>query len=372
MTKVSALYLHFPLCRHLCNYCDFYKQVKTTENSQIRGFHRYLLDSVGVHQELMQTNDIDVQDLETIYIGGGTPSLWGKQGAVFFGQFLNQLEWKISPNVEFTMEVNPGGWTKEDLNAWSERGVNRFSVGIQSLDPNCFPYLDRVHTLAESIDTLTYFKGQKVNYSVDLMLGLPHSSERNLKREMDQILKFNPLHFSIYILTVGAKYRFFNQLPGEQQVCDEYLFVNEYLEQQGFYQYEVSNYAREGFESEHNLRYWKGDSVMALGPSATGFFHLGRSGLRYKWLPQEAKMNLEKLNEKELRLEQLYLALRISKGLSTTTFFSPDELAKVSELLENWVTQKWADWRENQLILRPNGLLILDTLVGQIHDRLDI
>jgi len=174
MKILNSLYIHFPFCRHLCNYCDFYKTIPQN-GSEINSFHKLFEDSFEKHQNLMESNSFTWAPLETLYIGGGTPSLWGAEGAIWLRNFLNSKEIKFSDDLEFTLEVNPGSWTVESLEEWKKTGVNRYSLGIQSLDGRFIKHLDRVHSIEDTFATLEYFKNKNYNFSVDFMLGIPFS-----------------------------------------------------------------------------------------------------------------------------------------------------------------------------------------------------
>lgn len=357
--KIESLYLHFPFCKHLCNYCDFYKKTFLDRPSEINSFHRYLENSFLAHEQLIKKNGYEWGDLKTIYIGGGTPSLWGEEGVIFLREFFDRHSLKIKNDCEFTLEINPGSWTEKSLERWNEVGVNRYSLGVQSLDEAMLKYLDRAHSLKEVYETLNYFQKTKANYSLDFMLGLPHSKEegRNILDELKKSLFFNPSHFSVYILTVKNNYKHYESLPVEEWIEKEYLEASSFLQENGFKHYEVSNFSLPGFESRHNLAYWQSETVAGLGPSATGF--LKEEKIRYKWKTREPEMEQEKLTDEEFSLEALYMDLRAG-GV---------ELERIanSSLWDSWITKKYAIIdRAGHLKLTSRGYLILDSLMNEI------
>jgi oxygen-independent coproporphyrinogen III oxidase len=132
MHNVSSLYVHFPFCRHLCNYCDFYK-LASPDVVEYGPFHSYLIKATAFHQRFMQEHKVSWSDLDTLYIGGGTPSLWDKDGASFFFGLLKTANIGLRHDAEFTMEINPGTISSESLAAWERHGLNRYSIGLQSL-----------------------------------------------------------------------------------------------------------------------------------------------------------------------------------------------------------------------------------------------
>lgn len=360
--KIESLYLHFPFCKHLCNYCDFYKKVPSNRALEIDGFHEYLEKAFNEHEKLMKVNGYSWVPLKTLYIGGGTPSLWGMEGKIFLENFLIRHNLTLAPNCEFTMEVNPGSWTNEILEAWESIGVNRYSLGIQSLNGQVVKNLDRVHTIDDVYETLEYFHKKRINFSVDFMLGLPYSKElnRDVLEELTKVLKFKPFHFSVYILTVKNNYKHYSQLPAEEWIEKEFLDVSNFLTEKGYDHYEVSNFALPGFKSKHNLSYWESKTVAALGPSATGF--LVEDKLRYKWKTKEASMELENLTSEELRLEELYMSLR-SLGIDLNAKIAEDENWKA--LSAKWVEKKLAKIDEKgHLSLTSQGYLLLDSMMN--------
>ncbi|EQC49734.1 radical SAM family heme chaperone HemW [Bacteriovorax sp. DB6_IX] len=362
---VKSLYLHYPFCRHLCNYCDFYKNIPKNDGD-VDSFELLLEQMFEEHEKLMQKLGYSWQELETLYIGGGTPSLWGKRGAKKLAELFKKYDIRLSQNVEFTLEVNPGSWSEESLQAWQSIGVNRFSLGIQSLSSNFIKVLDRIHNIDDVYKTLEKFSEMKANFSVDFMLGLPFSKkyQRDILSELEEILKYSPNHISLYILTVKDHYIHINELPDDEWIEKEYLTVANYLKSKGFEHYEVSNFAKPGFESHHNKEYWKMNSVAAIGPSATGLFT--EKGHRYKWKVSKAEYVSEELSQKELFLEEVYMGLRINDGLTLNMFNN----SSFSQIAQTWVNRNIAEIKEDRVILNSAGFLILDSLMDELFLKL--
>lgn len=309
-----------------------------------------------------------MKNLESLYIGGGTPSLWGTEGAQFLGELFERLSINLDDAGEFTLEVNPGAYTREAIQKWKDLGVNRFSLGIQSLRADYLKILDRVHSVEEVMDTLKFFKESKFNFSVDFMLGLPWSRDkkRNIIEELKEILDFNPDHISLYILTAKASYPHRDHLPQEDFLEEEYLSVAEHLKAKGYLHYEVSNFSKPSKESRHNLKYWQGESVAAIGPSGSGF--LKESKLRYKWKTSQASFQEECLSEESLALEKLYLGLRLKTGIILSEHFSEKDQSKLTPLFLRWQQEDLCRFKESQdhLALTSRGLLVLEGLLSQI------
>jgi oxygen-independent coproporphyrinogen III oxidase len=365
---VKSLYIHFPYCRTLCNYCDFYKS-EIGNISTFNNYHNYLEESLAKHHKFFLEHNIKFGKLETLYIGGGTPSLWGEEGSLYLSNLLNEHSISLNKNVEFTLEVNPGTWTKASLDSWENSGVNRFSVGMQSLDTQIFKFLDRLHSVDDSIKTMEELRNRKANYSVDIMIGLPFSEQnnRNLIAEIEQALTYNPSHISLYILTIGKGYKHYKHLPSEEYIENEYLIASEFLRSKGFLHYEVSNFAKKDKESKHNLNYWKSESVAALGPSATGLIKKGKLGIRYKWRSSLVPdYSVEQLSKKEMELENIYLQLRTNIGITLEMFSNNLSRSHWEKLTLKWINSKVIVEQAKKYYLTPKGYLILDSIMSDI------
>jgi oxygen-independent coproporphyrinogen-3 oxidase len=362
MTQVSSLYLHVPFCMHLCNYCDFYKRRLENRGQQIEDFHQFLRASLKRQSELFRSYGVSWQELGSVYLGGGTPSLWGPEGAKFY----QQMGLKISKECEFTMEIDPGTWSDDLLESWKELGLNRISIGTQTLDPDFLKIMDRVHTFDDSIFFLEKLHRDNWNFSLDFLLGIPFSKarSRDIQKELELLLQFNPKHISLYILNARSKYPYISDIPDEEYVREEYLFVSEFLRSRGFHHYEVSNFSYPGFESKHNLKYWKSENVAALGPTGTGYLRLSADqAVRYKWKVMQAEVEVEKLGPDEIKLEETYLRLRTSLGIPF--------VSELKCLYQSWEQQGFARLSDGQIRLTPLGYLMLDSLMDDLF-RLEV
>ncbi len=363
MTQVSSLYLHVPFCKHLCNYCDFYKRKLENPTVQFEEFHRTLEAELKRHADLMETENVAWSPLETVYLGGGTPSLWGKDGADFFNdKILSQI--KLKSGAEFTMEVDPGTWNEELILAWKKIGLNRISIGTQTLNLEFLKIMDRIHSKDESLNLLKYCQQNDWNFSLDFLLGIPFSKVKNrdIINELEELLTFKPKHISLYILNARNKYPHAQDLPDDDYIRDEYLKMSEFLISRGFHHYEVSNFALPGFESKHNLKYWRSESVAALGPTGTGLFRKNETtAVRYKWKVSQAEFEPENLGSAELELERTYLELRTSRGWKPKS--TPDSLI---ELFTLWNSQGYGRWDQDRMRLNSLGFVMLDSLMDDL------
>ncbi|MDA8792558.1 radical SAM protein [Bacteriovoracaceae bacterium] len=369
--QIHSLYIHFPYCRHLCNYCDFYKHKLSSENDDIttKNFNSKLINQFSQLEHFHSENNFQLGVLETLYIGGGTPSLWGEKGIQLFSNKVDR-SLKLKANCEFTLEVDPGTATFNQLDQWQKLGVNRFSCGVQSVDDNYLALFDRFHRLEDVENLLNYFFERDINFSVDLLLGAPQGREkRNIQWEINKILQFKPKHLSVYILSTRKNYPLFDSLPEDDLIEKEYFFVADVLQGHGFNHYEVSNFAIPGFESMHNQAYWKMDSVAAAGPIGTGFLYQKghETALRYQSNSSLDKITTEILNKKQLCLERLYLSLRSNIGVQLGDNLAQYNLSKESEKLFNqWVNDGFGVIGNDKFIFNYRGWIMLDTFISKL------
>lgn len=341
------------------------------DQDKLGQFNHSLSSYAAMNANLMEKNEgVWGEELETLYIGGGTPSLWGREGAETLGQLLKDYCPPLSSKSEFTLEVNPGSWTEETLASWESIGCNRYSLGVQSVSADYLKLLDRVHNITDVHKTLAHFSDTDRNFSVDFMIGLPDSEKkkRDIVGELESIMQYRPKHISLYILTVKDNYVHSSRLPSDEWIEHEYLSTSEYLRNRGFDHYEVSNFAQPGFESKHNLRYWEAASVAAWGPSATGFLTREQVALRYKWNNKSQEFKVENLSTEEIALERLYLAIRTNRGTDLSDHFSGEDLPKIKKLAQKWVEKGQASLEGSHLVLTPGGYLVMDSLMGEIFN----
>lgn len=366
-----SLYVHVPYCLHLCSYCDFYKKKLSTQTVERSGqwdqFEGFLKKNIENLKSLPQFPK-NLQ-LQTLYFGGGTPSLWGERGANFWSDFCRQEGFDLSQCREWTLEVDPVSWSPEGLLAWKALGVTRFSVGLQSLHEPTFQLLDRGYPLERCFELLTFLQQKQWSFSVDFLLGIQFPEHpRPMVEELNKALSFGPNHVSLYGLLPPASYPHHQRLLDQDLAAEEYQLVHETLLANGFHHYEVSNFARPGFESQHNLKYWSLSEMLALGPSATGLLkgEGDQRFLRFRCAPS-GKRDDEWLDEMMYRHEYVYLTLRKSTPWSIQDLFpwglNLEQSEQVKNLLEQWVEAGFIEPKEEQFSMTMKGWLILDELV---------
>ncbi len=357
MEKISSLYIHFPYCMRCCNDCVFHRK-KFLSRDEIRQYEQLLNHQYSSSLKLLEKKEFEFGKLKTIYIGGGTPSLWSFEGVKYLDSFLQKFSFES--DFEFTLEVNPAQINKEELSAWREIGVNRISMGLQAFSDPHLKLLDRTHSTTQARQTLKLLRDSEINFSVDLLLGIPGSENRDLIGELNSVLEYGPGHLSLYILTVKDDYPMSSALPDENAIASEYLECAQYLTQKGFGHYEVSNFALAGRESLHNLQYWQTKSVAALGPSATGLLSGDVVAWRYRW-GLDGSCIQEDLTSEELALEKQYMRLRTNLG--TLLEVAPKQLEK---LILCWNQKGYLIDTNKTIRLTSKGYLFLDSIMDDI------
>jgi len=260
----KSLYIHIPFCRKKCPYCDFYS---VNYNESIAALYLKVLSK---QIKALEGN------LSTIYIGGGTPTVLSKD---LLKQLLRSLGTVSSGVSEFSIEVNPESLTKDKVKLLLDHGINRISIGVQSLADVDLTNLGRIHTSKQAQAAIAIVKKEGCNnINVDLMFGIWTQDLKGWRQELRDIVTLPITHLSCYGLTYEKKTPLYGELsrknihPLEDRVvADMYKVARDYLPKKGFSQYEVSNFAKDGFCCKHNLNYWQGNSYIGLGPSAVSF-----------------------------------------------------------------------------------------------------
>lgn len=331
---MRSLYIHFPFCEVKCHYCDFYSlgRSRTKEGDSA-------LFEAALKKEVTQSAHRLAPELDTVFLGGGTPSM------THYDSMAASLEplWKhtsITPQTEWTMEANPSSVSLPALKAYRSLGINRISFGVQALRPDLLEKLGRVHSREEALTALgNAFEAGFQSVSADLLCGVPDQSVTDLEQALDLLLQFPLNHLSCYLLTLPPHHKMFRDLPGEDTQLEHLLFVDRYMKSRGFSHYEVSNYALPGKEARHNLAYWKGSSYLGIGPSA----HSYDADLRKRWknvssLHKYAQLlekgespidSVEELTTEQIALERWMLALRLNEGFPETWLLTPNQKARV-------------------------------------------
>ena len=265
---MSGIYIHIPFCKQACHYCNFHFSTNQKEVDQLE---EGMLKELDLRLTELKT------PLESIYFGGGSPSLLS---ADKLSNLIHQSKAKFSfhDGIEITLEVNPDDVSKSYLKDVKEAGVNRLSLGVQSFYEKDLKLMNRAHSVDQALQSMEWVSSVFSNFSVDLIYGMPNSTLKEWETNLNQALKFNPPHISTYALTVEEKTAlasFINngkQKPlVEEKTAYQFEILQSVMADNQFIHYEISNFCKEGHYAKHNTAYWKGHSYLGVGPSAHSF-----------------------------------------------------------------------------------------------------
>lgn len=265
--KPIGVYLHIPFCLSKCPYCDFYSVAYTQQSAE---------DYVKALVRAIKASPAKGSRVDSVYFGGGTPVLLGENLLTVLQQVAQSYE--LTDDCEITLEANPAVMTYDTLRALRQGGFNRISMGVQSANDRELHYLGRRHSFEQAVQSVQLAQQAGFeNVSVDLMLGTPQQTAESVRQFVETFDDLGVQHISGYLLKIEPGTSFARQqverlCPGEEESADLYLDTVEQMERHGFFQYEVSNFARPGFESRHNLKYWRCEEYLGIGPAAHSYW----------------------------------------------------------------------------------------------------
>lgn len=369
-----GVYFHIPYCLQRCTYCDF----ATYEQSQIIPPENY---TQLVLQEMEQRKSFfSPRFLNTIYFGGGTPSLVDPANIVQMIQGLEKLGFTRGPETEVTIEINPATLNKKKMDTYLQSGVNRFSVGAQTFDNAQLKKVKREHTAQQTKETLLFLKQHHVNYSFDLLFALPGQTMQDLKRDLDHVLEFDPPHVSPYCLTVPKENPLSAGRPDDDKQVEMFEVIAATLKDAGYIQYEISNFAKPGFESKHNTLYWIDQEWWGLGLSSHSYSKTTEFGTRF-WnarsihdyekqiresqtlgspldLPESQFENLERY---QAMTDFCHTSLRMLSGLdmkAVTNKFNSTQALKIQTRCQKLVEKNWLEKTPTGFRLTSEGVVL--------------
>ncbi|HBS48471.1 TPA: hypothetical protein DEO28_01045 [Candidatus Dependentiae bacterium] len=347
----KSIYIHYPFCIHKCTYCDFLSFEK--HDSFAQQYHNALCNEITSFSSLF-TDSQDHQKIKTIYIGGGTPSIYPKD---LFADMVKLIDQKfdISNLEEFTIEANPHGLTEDRVKLWKDLGINRVSLGVQILNDQVLAEYNRFQTRSDVLHSIDIVSKHFDNITVDLILGFSQISQKEWMANLQEVVTWPIKHISIYLLTIYENTQLFYKIKNkelepksDEELIDTFEKTIDFLKANGFLQYEISNFAKKGFESKHNLVYWDRESYVGLGLGAASFDGESRStnlknlqkylqlykiplDFRYKnEIPFQFYSFTEELDEKKKKNEKMMLGLRKTSGVELRDmvyFLSMDDQA---------------------------------------------
>jgi len=370
---MSGVYLHIPFCKKACHYCDFHFSTSMqTKDLMIKS----MVKEIDVHCNFTDTA------IETIYFGGGTPSILGIQD---IDTLLNKIKktFVVVNEPEITFEANPDDLTSEKLRELKNAGINRLSIGIQSFHDDDLLLMNRAHSCDQAINSIKLAQEEGFsNISIDLIYGLPGLSASNWSANIQNAIDLNVQHISAYCLTIEKKTVFYNWhesnkiiLPDDQQTLDQFVVLTDLLVANGFEHYEISNFGKQGYYSKHNSNYWLQEKYLGIGPSAHSF-----NGQSRMWNVRNNNQYIKAIAEKTTFYDQETLTPRdhfneyILTRLRTKWGINKAELkdrhqtyyAILKKQMKKWLDQKMVLENDTFFVLSPSGKFIADRIISDL------
>lgn len=370
---MAGIYIHIPFCKQACHYCNFHF---ATSLHYKNDFVAALLKEIDLQKDFL-TNET----VETIYFGGGTPSLLNSEDLVLIIEKIKTTS-IVSAKAEITLEANPDDIIEEKLLYWKETGINRLSIGIQSFFEEDLQWMNRAHTAQQAIDNLQLAKRFFENITIDLIYGTPQLTNEKWKQNVETAISLNISHLSCYALTVEPKTpldKMIKQHKSEtvdpDKQSEQFLLLMQWLEQAGYEHYEISNFAKPGWRSRHNSSYWQRKKYLGLGPSAHSF-----TGTVRQWNIANNNIYIDSINKgiipfekEELTAAQqlneyIMISLRTMEGIKLRTISdefnitSKEMLDKSKKFIESGLIK----FENNSLILTKEGKLLADGIAANL------
>ena len=350
MNKPKSLYIHIPFCEKICDYCDFTK---------LQYFRKFAIPYLDALEKELKSYQID--ELYTIYVGGGTPTALEDD---LFEKLLKIVYIYAKDIKEYTIEANPESLSINKIKMLKKYGVSRISLGVQTTNDKILKAINRDHSFSQVKEAIKNLKENGLdNINVDLILGLPHSSHKILKEDLKNILDLGVKHISCYGLTVNPHTVLYNKgfkEPEGDLLRKYYDIVNEFLIKNGFIHYEVSNWSKPGYESKHNLAYWRNHHYYGCGLGASGYI----DKVRYKntvnldkYLEGNFVSEKESIYKKDKIIYQIMLNLRTNEGIDVK--YLKDKEETVNSLIGEGLLIR----KDDRIIPTYEGMMILDQII---------
>ena len=372
-----GIYIHVPFCRSKCQYCDFYSE--TTSNDRVMdAYIQAMRQHIREAGKLAPNHQVD-----TIYFGGGTPSFFGADGMASILAAI-RMSFKVTNDAEITFEANPDSVSDKLLRRLRSEGFNRVSLGIQTDDNELLKRLGRPHNYAQAVSAVERIRkhGFK-NLSLDLMYGLPGQTIEQWEATLRRVLSLNPDHMSCYALKVEEgtplyQYKDIAGIPNDDTQADMYLTAVQILRSKGYRQYEISNFAKKGLQSRHNLKYWLGGEYLGFGPSASSDF----AGKRFTMVRDLASYvkgirdrktvvdEVEEVPPRERAAEYLMTRLRTTYGIQGEEYENKYLLpfAPLEKALETFSDRNLAiRTSDGHWYLTPEGFLLSNSIITDLQ-----
>lgn len=374
---MAGIYLHIPFCKQKCSYCDFH--FSTT----FEAYRSQMVDALCREIDLAKKDpDFEgISSIETIYFGGGTPSILNKNE---LKQLLDAIhsQFDVNSTAEITLEANPDDISTESVNQWQELGINRLSIGIQSFRESDLRWMNRAHSVEEGLNCIRIAQAAGItNLSVDLIYGLPELTLNEWLDHVNRVIELGIQHVSAYCLTVEEKTSLHHMVSqqkirpaSDDEQHDQFLALVDTMERYGYEQYEISNFAKAGFRAVHNSNYWKRIPYIGIGPSAHSF-HLQKrrwnvaNNRTYMKAIHEEKgwFEIEQLDNRATWNELLLTGLRTVEGVRLNELYELDAFTTEDEQqLASFTEQGWLIQTNERIALTKQGRLMADHIASSL------
>lgn len=373
---MSGIYIHIPFCKQACHYCDFHFSTSLKNKDALV---KSILTEIDT-----RINYLPNKTIETIYFGGGTPSLLSEKETFLILEKIYKL-YNVSNNPEITLECNPDDLSDEKLKELKRLEINRLSIGLQSFDEEELIWMNRAHTAKESESSVKRAQDRGFeNITIDLIYGSKFSNLTNWKKTLDKAISLQVPHISSYNLTIEEKTKLGHDFKVKKEIAidDEkssemFLEMIDRLEKNNFIHYEISNFGKEGFFSKHNSNYWKGEHYIGLGPSAHSFdgtsrqWNVSNNNIYIKHLTEKTSFYFEKevLTETERFNEYILTSLRTIWGIDLNylkTNFNSDFVKNFSTQIQEYIKQETVLVNDTTYTLTEKGKLLADKIASEL------
>ncbi len=372
-TGLAGIYIHIPFCKQACHYCNFHFATSLHYKNDLIAA---LLKEIGLQKDFL-TNET----VETIYFGGGTPSLCTKDEIESIVAGIRST-FTVAQNAELTLEANPDDITEEKLLEWKTIGINRLSIGIQSFFEEDLKWMNRAHTANQAINNLQLAVKHFDNITIDLIYGTPQLTNEKWKQNVEKAISLNIPHLSCYALTGEPKTpldKMIQQHKSEaidpDKQSEQFLLLMQWLEQAGYEHYEISNFAKPGWRSRHNSSYWQRRNYLGLGPSAHSF-----NGIERLWNIANNNIYINSINKgiipsekEELTAvqqlnEYIMISLRTVEGISfevLNSMFGVEQIGFLNKS-KKFIESGLIELKKNSLLLTNEGKLLADGIAADL------
>ena len=373
---MAGIYIHIPFCRQACSYCNFHFSVSLKNKEAI-------INALAKEIET-ENNFIKYQHIETIYIGGGTPSLLNEYELGIIFKALRK-RYSIKEDAEITLEANPDDVNKTTLEIWKRLGVNRLSVGLQSFNEEELKWMNRAHNATQSLQCLEDIKqAEYTNFSVDLIYGSPLQTNDDLQNNFEILAKRNVPHISCYALTVEPDTVLNKNIIAKKTAAvssdrqaEQFYLLLKMMENEGYEQYEISSFCKPGYRSKHNSSYWQGKPYFGFGPSSHSFngfnkrrWNISNNGLYIQSLEKNIIPYEEEILTDVQRLnEYVMTALRTTEGINinyVVQHFGKENKKKIIMSAQKFINAGRLILQEEKLSLTTEGKFFADGIAGDL------